>query len=133
MQSLTRSIELAAAPTEVVRFLAQPANLPRWAYNYASEIKRQGKVWLAATSMGEMEIEIEADEDRGTVDIHSRQGDTVSIAYGRVIPNGTGSEYLFTMVQGPDVPDEVFASWPAALEQELARLADLLSDGAAVA
>jgi hypothetical protein len=47
---------------------------------------------------------------------------TEHVAYSRVVPNGAGAEYIFTLFQGPGMSDETFASQRAALAEELAIL-----------
>jgi len=43
-------------------------------------------------------------------------------AYARVVPNGEGSEFIFTQMQQPGVPDELFEQLVAAVRHELAAL-----------
>ena len=45
-----------------------------------------------------------------------------AVAYSRVVPNGSGAEYVFTQFQLPGMADEVFAAQRAALAEELALL-----------
>jgi hypothetical protein len=42
-----------------------------------------------------------------------------SPAHTRVMPNGDGTLYAFSMHQTPDIPDEVFDAQAAELEREL--------------
>ena len=44
----------------------------------------------------------------------------------RVIPNGEGSEFVFTLIRQPGTPDEQFAKDKATVENDLKTLKDLL-------
>jgi hypothetical protein len=44
----------------------------------------------------------------------------------RVMPNGKGSEFVFTLIRQPGMSDEQFAKDKAAVEQDLKTLKDLL-------
>jgi hypothetical protein len=47
-------------------------------------------------------------------------------AYARVVPNGDGAEFLFTQMQQPGTPDEVFNQLVAAVRHELVALKALV-------
>ncbi|MBL8607619.1 MAG: hypothetical protein JNL38_09875 [Myxococcales bacterium] len=49
-----------------------------------------------------------------------------AVAASRVVPAGDGVEYVFTQLQAPGMPDDVFAKNVRALEHELAVLKALL-------
>jgi hypothetical protein len=44
----------------------------------------------------------------------------------RVVPNGKGSEFVFTLIRQPGMSDEHFAKDKAAIEHDLNTLKDLL-------
>jgi hypothetical protein len=46
----------------------------------------------------------------------------------RVIPNGSGSEVLFTLVRAPGMTDQEFANDAQQVERDLAALKSLLED-----
>jgi hypothetical protein len=47
-------------------------------------------------------------------------------AYARVVPNGEGAEFIFTQMQQPGVPDDLFDQLVAAVGHELVALKALL-------
>jgi hypothetical protein len=123
MQADTKTVTLPASAEDAFTFLANPANLPRWAVGFARGIRREGEEWIVQTAQGEMPIRIAADAARGTIDFHMRVASEVeAIAYSRVVPNDSGAEYVFTQFQSPGMTDEVFAGQRAALAEELALL-----------
>ena len=127
MRADTQTVTIQAAPTEVLNFVADGANLPRWAIGFAKSVARRGQVWVVTTGSGEVPTTITIDEPVGTVDFHMDMGAAGEArAYARVLPNEAGSEFLFTQFQGPGVPDDVFEQLVAAVGHELAALKALL-------
>src|SRR3954447_2835914 len=96
-RSETRSITIAAPPEAVLDFLADVTSLPRWAPNFARAVRPENGHWMVDTGDGELAIELRVSRALGTVDI-LRPGDARRGAFMRVLPNGDGSEYLFTQV-----------------------------------
>lgn len=54
MRSDTKSIFIQADTSKVMRFLADPTNLPKWAVAFAQSVRREGDRWVVATAGGEM-------------------------------------------------------------------------------
>ncbi len=52
--------------------------------------------------------------------------DASTCAYSRVVPNGTGADYLFTQLQPPGMADQVFDGLVDAVRHELTTLKALL-------
>jgi hypothetical protein len=44
----------------------------------------------------------------------------------RVVPNGEGSEFVFTLIRRPEMSDDQFAKDKAAVENDLKTLKELL-------
>jgi len=104
----TVSAGIPVDPKLVYAYASDPANLPTWAIGLVKSIERQGTSWIAQTPFGQVAIRFAAANDFGVLD-HD-----VDLPAGtlhnpmRVIPNGAGSEVLFTLIQNPDVSDEQF-------------------------
>ena len=123
MRADTQAVTIPASHEEAFSFLAEPENLPRWAVGFARGVRRDGDGWLVQTAQGEVPVRIAADAARGTIDFHLGVAPGVeAVAYSRLVPNGSGTEYVFTQFQVPGMPDEVFAGQQAALAEELALL-----------
>ena len=70
-----------------------------------------------------MPVRIDVDHACGTVDFHMEPAPGVSVsAFSRVLPAGDGALYVFTQLQGPGMPDEVFEAQVRALAHELVAL-----------
>ena len=127
MRSDSRSVTIDAAPDTVLAFVADPANLSRWAVGFARGVHYEDGRWVVATAQGEVGVSIDVDEGAGTVDFRMEPAPGVeAVAYSRVVPNGTGAEYIFTQLQQPGMPEEVFGRLADALGHELVVLKAVL-------
>ena len=117
----TRSIAIAAPPKALVELLADGERLPDWAPDFASEIRAEGDHWLVGSGEGQFRIRIRSSADLGTVDILSAEDDRTG-AFGRVIPNGDGSEFLFTLLFPADTDGGAIAAQMEVVESELERV-----------
>jgi len=124
----TRSIRIAADPREVLRFVADPVNLPRWAPGFAPEVREREGRWFVAGDRGEFEIVIVTSDELGTFDLWPAANPRRGIRT-RVIANGDGSEYVFTVLLEDDVDDAARARQIDVVEQELRTVRELLGGG----
>jgi hypothetical protein len=123
MRADTQSVTVPVSQEEAFAFLADPANLPRWAVGFARAIRRDGADWIVQTAQGELPVRYSVDAARGTIDFHIMVApDVEAVAYSRVVPNDSGAEYVFTQFQSPGMSDDVFVAQRAALAEELAIL-----------
>jgi hypothetical protein len=127
MRADTKTISIDADPGEVFRFLADPAHLPRWAVGFARAIRRDGERWIVSTGTGEVPVTVRADAATGVVDFVMTPAPGLEVtASSRVLARGSAAEYVFTQVQAPGTPDDVFARSAAAVARELVVLKALL-------
>ena len=117
-RSHTRSISIAADPADVLAFLADPRNLPRWAPAFARSVTERDGQLLVDTGQGELAISLSVSRERGTVDVLSAAEPRVG-AFSRVLPNGEGSEYLFTLLFAPEADELAVEAQMAVVDQEL--------------
>lgn len=122
------SISIDRKPADVYDFASDPRNLPRWAAGLArSEVKKAGDVWIADSPMGRIRIRFAKKNPFGVMDhdVTLESGVTVHNPM-RVVSNGDGSEFTFTLIRRPDMPDEKFAQDKAAVEKDVRTLKELL-------
>ncbi len=122
------SISIARSPAEVYRFAGDPRNLPRWATGLArSEMRKEGDAWIARAPFGKVKVRFAPQNPFGVMDhdVELESGVTVHNAM-RVLPNGDGSEFVFTLIRQPGMSDEQFARDKAAVEQDLRTLKELM-------
>lgn len=122
------SISIARRPEEVYAFASDPRNLPRWAAGLAqSEIRQEGDEWVADAPFGQARIRFAPHNAFGVMDhdVCLDSGETFHNPM-RVVPNGEGSEFIFTLMRQPSMSDEQFASDRTAIESDLKTLKNLL-------
>lgn len=120
MRSDTQTVTLPAGHTEVYDFLSNPENLPQWAVGFCRSIRRESGRWLVDTGHGEVPMRYTTDATLGVIDFHfSPAPEVEAVARSRVVPNGAGTEYLFSQFQTPGMPDEVFEAQRSTLADEL--------------
>lgn len=122
------SIYIARPPSEVYEFASDPENLPRWAAGLArSEMKRDGDEWIADAPFGKVRVKFVERNSLGVMD-HDVKLESGVIVHNpmRVVPHGEGSEFVFTLIRRPGIPDDQFAKDKAAVENDLKTLKELL-------
>jgi len=125
--SRTLTVTIACSAEEVYAFVANPLNLPAWATGFCRGVAQGADGWVADTQDGPVGIRFVDPNSFGVLDHHVRlaSGEEIFIPM-RVVPNGTGSELLFTLFRLPGVSEEKFARDVALIERDLFALTDLL-------
>ncbi len=119
---------IARTPQDVYAFASDPRNLPRWASGLAgSEVAKEGDEWIMEAPFGKVRVKLAEQNSFGVMDhdVTMESGVTVHNPM-RVVPNGEGSEFLFTLIRQPGMSDEQFVKDKKAVEKDLRALKDLL-------
>ncbi len=122
------SIYIDRLPSEVYEFASNPENLPRWAAGLASsEVKRDRDAWVAEAPFGKVKIRFSERNTFGIMD-HDVELDSGVVVHNpmRVVPNGDGSEFIFSLLRQPGMSDERFAEDKKAVEKDLETLKEFL-------
>jgi hypothetical protein len=124
MRSRTVTILLAAPKKEAFHYLAEIENLPRWATEFARELKVVDGKHKVVNGLGEFFVRIDADEPTGVIDFLAGPTEAeLGLFPSRVVELGHGrSAYTFTMFQAPGQSDELFESQYQSLVRELGGL-----------
>jgi hypothetical protein len=109
----------------VLRFVADPANLPRWAPGFAPAVHARHGRWFVAGERGEFEIVVTASDELGTFDLWPAADPRRGIRT-RVIPNGDGSEFVLTVLLDDGIDAAARARQIDVVEQELDTVRGLL-------
>src|ERR671933_1984379 len=110
MTNRTVTTVLEAPRDEVFDYLSKIENLPRWATEFARELKREGDRFKVVNGLGELYFDIEADRRTGVIDMYAGPTlDELALFPARVVglPGGR-SAFTFTMFQAPGMPDDLF-------------------------
>ena len=120
MRSETVTIVLPAQQKDVFAYLADIENLPKWATEFARELRRENDGYKVVNNLGEFYFEIRADEQTGVIDMLAGPSkDQLAVFPTRAVElPGGGTAYTFTMFQGPGMPDELFESQYESLKRE---------------
>ena len=120
MRSETVTIVLPARREAVFAYMADIENLPKWATEFARELKRENGDYKVVNNLGEFYFEIHADEETGVIDMLAGPSkDELAVFPTRAVElPGGGTAYTFTMFQGPGMPDELFESQYESLKRE---------------
>jgi hypothetical protein len=111
---------LPAPPDRVFDYMSDVRNLPRWATEFARDLRREDGRWIVRNNLGELIFEIRADQSTGVIDMLAGPTlDELAVFPTRVVALADGSTaYSFTMFQAPGMPDELFESQHASLQRE---------------
>ena len=127
LESRTLTISIARKPEAVYRFISNPANLPQWATAFCQSIRQVGSDWVMQTSAGEMKVRFVPPNDFRVADHFVSPAPGVEIYVPmRVLPNGSGSEVVFTLFRQPDMTPEKFREDIGLVEQDLQTLKAVL-------
>lgn len=120
MTSRTVTAVLDAPQERVFDFLAELDNLPKWADEFARDVKYEGGRAKVVNNLGEFFFRIDAHRETGVIDMYAGPTeDEMALFPTRVValPGGS-SAYSFTMFQAPGMPDELFESQHQSLLRE---------------
>ena len=126
----SRSIAIAAPRQVVLDLLADARRLPEWAPSFAQAVQPDGPHWRVDTGAGELVMEVVVDAEAGTVDL-IRPGDPSLGAKMRVIHNGDGCAFVFSIVFPPGTPQEAIDAQMATIDEELVTVRGLAEAAAA--
>ena len=124
MRSRTVTAVFPAPRERVFQYMSDIDNLPRWATEFARELKVVDGRHVVVNGLGEFVFKIESDESTGVVDMYAGPTeDELGVFPTRVVElPGGGSAYSFTMFQAPGMPDELFESQYESLRREFENL-----------
>jgi hypothetical protein len=114
----SRSIAIAAPPDAVLAILADARRLPEWAPRFAQAVRPDGEDWIVDTGAGDLRMRVREARELGVVDL-TRPSDAATGARMRVLPNGDGSAFVFTIVFPPGTPGAAIAAQMETIEEEL--------------
>jgi len=123
LRSKTVTISINCLPSKIYDFVSSPSNLLKWGKTYCRSIKESNGEWMMETPQGQVKIRIAGKNEFGILDhyITPPDGKEVLIPM-RVVPNGTGSEGIFTVFQQPGPTDDGFSKDIGLVEQDLRSL-----------
>lgn len=126
-KSRTLNITITCHPRKVYEFVSNPENLLRWAAGLGKSVRKSGAGWIVDTSQGTTQIRFAEKNDFGVLDHYVKLASGVEVYVPmRVVPNGSGSEVIFTLFKTPDMSDKQFTEDAGMVEQDLKTLKSVL-------
>jgi hypothetical protein len=122
----TVSIAVAVNPGKAYAYASDPINLPSWAPGFVKSIEGRDDVWVAQTVLGEAKFRFAPRNTLGVLDHDVELPSGTFHNPMRVIPNGSGCEILFTLLQLPGMSDEHFKADLEAVRNDLKTLRTVL-------
>jgi len=121
------SVSILRSPKDVYAFASNGENLPRWATGIGQTIRNVNGEWIADGPVGHVRVRFAPRNDLGVLDhdVGLESGATVHNPM-RVVPNGTGSTVIFTLLRLPGVSEQKFADDATWVEKDLTTLKGLL-------
>jgi hypothetical protein len=127
LRSQTLSVSVECSPGHVYEFVSNPENLPKWARAFCRSVRRSEGDWIVETSDGPMRITFVEQNEFGVLDHYVSPAPGLEILNPmRVVPNGSGSEVIFTLFQSPDMSEEEYSEDLRLVEHDLRTLKDVL-------
>jgi hypothetical protein len=124
MRSETVTTVLSASREAVFDYIADIENLPKWATDFARELRREGDDYKVVNGLGEFYFEVRADPTTGVIDMFAGPTkDQMAVFPTRAValPDGR-TAFSFTMFQSPDTPDDLFEAQHRSLQREFANI-----------
>lgn len=127
LRSNTLSVSIGCPPRDVYGFISNPENLPKWATAFCLSVRKSQGEWIVETPDGPMRITFVGHNEFGVLDHYVNPAPGLEILNPmRVVPNGSGSEVLFTLFQLPNMSEENFAEDVRLVERDLRALKNIL-------
>ena len=122
------SVYIERTPADVYEFASNPENLPLWAAGLAqSKVSRDGDEWMADAPFGSVRIGFASRNSFGVMDHDVELGSGVVVHNPmRVVPNDSGSEFIFTLLRRSGMTRDQFQEDKRAVETDLKKLKDIL-------
>ena len=128
VRSITKSVRIACDPDRAFLYLADLSNWPAWAVVNVKSTKRNSdsEWWSMVTPHGGALLRLRPDRTHRILDHDFHDPQAKWTVYARVIPNGTGAEFMMTFFQPPAFTDEFFEEQLKLVDFELAKLKQIL-------
>jgi Polyketide cyclase / dehydrase and lipid transport len=119
-------ISILAPPRQVIEFLIDAHNWPKWAPWIHSVSRTSEHGWTFATDVGPMRVRFVEHNTLGVLDHEVTLASGVTVLNSmRVVPNDSGSELVMVVFQSPDASKDEFERDIQSVREDLARIKTL--------
>lgn len=121
------TVSIHRPPQDVYAFITNGDNVPRWAAGLGTKVRRVDGEWLAEGPIGSVRVRFTPPNDLGVADHDVTLETGVSVHNPiRVVPNGTGSTVIFTLMRLPGVTAQQFNQDAKTVQKDLEMLKAIL-------
>lgn len=125
LEARTLTVSIQAPPSRVYEFVADARNLPRW--SFFQSVAKKGDSWVLDAPDGPVELRFVERNSLGVLDHYVTPPSGVEIYVPmRVIPNGEGSQVLFTLFRAKEMSAGGFDADAKQVERDLTNLKAVL-------
>ena len=112
---------------EVYDYVSDPAHIPAWAPGLGGAVEQVDGQWFVQTESGRVRVAFAERNPFGVLDhdVTLPSGEVIHIPM-RVVPDGDGSEVVFTLRRLPEMTDQDFARDQGLVQADLMRLKHIL-------
>jgi len=129
IRCITKTVSIDAPVERVFAYLSNAQNWPQWAIvNVKAISPRADDWWDMKTPAGTAKLRIRANAQYGILDHDFEAPDVSWSVPARIVPNGTGSEFMITFFQPPHFRDAFFDEQVRLVDKELAKLKENLEN-----
>ena len=122
-------ISILAPPRQVIAFLVDAHNWPKWAAWIRSVSRTSEHGWTFATDAGPMHVRFVEHNTLGVLDHEVTLASGVTLLNSmRVVPNDSGSELVMVIFQLPDASTAEFERDIQAVREDLTRIKTLCEE-----
>jgi hypothetical protein len=121
------SVSIDRLPQDVYEFASKLENLPKWATGLGKNFRNVDGEWVADSPTGPIKVRFVRRNEFGVLDhdVILESGTTVHNPI-RILPNGRGTEVVFTLFRQPGASEQKFAEDARWVEKDLRLLKTLL-------
>lgn len=102
----TQFVSINASYDKVFDYLKNPLLYKDWSINFIKDVIVENNETFAITPMGKTKFWVKGDKSTGNIDIFMGAGRHPTPT--RLLPNGDGVTYLFTLFQPDGMPDIIW-------------------------
>lgn len=127
LKSTTLSVSIHVPPQTVYEFVSNPENLGRWATAFCRSVHKTDDGWRVETRDGPVGFRFVPANEFGVLDHFVTLPDGAELMIPmRVVPNGSGSEVLFTVFRWPAMSEDQHREDVEGVERDLTALKHVL-------
>jgi len=124
-------VSIECPPKEVYEYILAVVHFPEWAPCFCKSLRQSEDEWLVEAPEGLVKVRFVERNEFGVLDhyVTLESGQEIMMPL-RVIPNGRGSEVVFTLFRQPGVTDDMFDRDTEMVESDLRNLKSVLEKAA---